>query len=185
MTVDFTATVVDVAVTGRRGEKDLTIRITVTGVDDLPVAQSDAITTDEDVTIVDGQLTGAEADGDVLTFSVADGGAPVNGSLTINSDGSYNYIPDDDFNGDDSFTFEVRDENDNVDTGTVSITVRAVNDAPVGQPAATTGFEEQDNAIDRQLFAEDQESDSLSFSIAPDCAPANGVVTISEAGFYS
>ena len=46
-----------------------------------------------------------DVDGDTLTSAVATG--PSNGSLTLNSDGSFSYAPTADFHGSDSFTYTV------------------------------------------------------------------------------
>jgi hypothetical protein len=48
-----------------------------------------------------------------------------------NGDGSYSYTSNADFNGNDTFSYTVSDGNGASDTATVSITVNAVNDAPV------------------------------------------------------
>jgi VCBS repeat-containing protein len=54
---------------------------------------------------------------------------PLNGNLTSNSNGSFSYTPDPDFNGTDKFTYEAFDGASAVQA-TVTITVTAVNDAP-------------------------------------------------------
>jgi hypothetical protein len=54
---------------------------------------------------------------------------PTNGVLTLDSDGSYTYTPDENYNGADSFTFRAS-AGVFSDEGTVAITVSAVNDAP-------------------------------------------------------
>ena len=54
-----------------------------------------------------------------------------NGSLSLNTDGTYTYIPDPDFNGTDSFTYTVCDTDGDCSTATVTITINPVNDDPV------------------------------------------------------
>lgn len=55
---------------------------------------------------------------------------PASGAVTIEPDGAFTYSPVADFNGVDSFTYTVIDGNGGSATGTVSLTVNAVNDAP-------------------------------------------------------
>ena len=53
------------------------------------------------------------------------------GTLTLNADGSFSYLPQVNFNGSDSFTYRADDGTDESDLATVTISVNAVNDAPV------------------------------------------------------
>ncbi|MDX1745146.1 MAG: cadherin-like domain-containing protein, partial [Halobacteriales archaeon] len=92
-----------------------------------PVALNDSFSTNEDTTLnvaAPGVLgNDSDADGDALTASLNTGVS--NGSLTLNSDGSFTYMPHPDFNGTDSFTYDVSD-GVLVDTATVTITVDSV-----------------------------------------------------------
>ena len=71
----------------------------------------------------------SDVDGDPLTAAVLAG--PSNGTLGLNADGSFTYTPEGDYHGADSFTYGASDGTANSNTTTVSITVIAVNDAPV------------------------------------------------------
>ncbi|MBO1532115.1 tandem-95 repeat protein, partial [Psychrobacter sp. F1192] len=83
-------------------------------------------------TVATGQLEAAtDADGDELTYALKDNAA--NGTVTVNADGSYSYTPNADFNGEDSFTYTIDDGQGGVITQTATITVAAVNDAPVSE----------------------------------------------------
>ncbi len=68
--------------------------------------------------------------GDTLTvMAVSD---PPHGTAAIVSGGSnVTYTPDANYNGPDSFTYTISDGHGGTDTATISITVTAVNDAPV------------------------------------------------------
>jgi len=107
-----------------------------------PVASNSAVVVNEDSTI-SGSLWATDADGDALNFSVV--GGPANGTLDFNSDGSFTYTPDADFNGGDQFTYMVSDGSSDSNVATVAITVDPVNDMPVAQndSAAT----DEDTAI--------------------------------------
>ena len=126
-----------------------TLSVTITGSNDAPVADADTASGDEDTTIT-GTLTATDPDlGDTLTFAVAGGGQATNGTVTIQSDGSFSYVPNAEFSGTDSFTFRVIDAAGIASTATVSITVNNVNDDPVitagGDPTPT--FEESGPAV--------------------------------------
>jgi len=49
----------------------------------------------------------------------------------MNANGTYTYTPQANYQGSDSFTFKANDGTQDSNTETVSITVIAVNDAPV------------------------------------------------------
>ena len=90
-----------------------------------PVATDDAVSTDQDTSlIISGALLLAndgDADGDCLSITGFSQGA--NGGVSDNGDGTFTYTPDADFNGPDSFTYTVSDGNGGSDTGTVNVTV--------------------------------------------------------------
>src|SRR5690606_37627474 len=85
----------------------VTVEIAVAVVNDVPVATLDAFVTDEDVPLniaAPGVLgNDSDPDGDALT-AVLDSNVS-NGTLTLNADGSFDYTPNADFNGSDSFSY--------------------------------------------------------------------------------
>ena len=105
-------------------------------------------------------LSGDDIDGDNLTFSLGTDAA--NGSVTV--DGSQaTYTPSADYNGDDTFTFSVSDGELSA-TAAVTLTVTAVNDAPVLAAVDTVSFDE-DDSLSITLSASDVDGDDLTFSI--------------------
>lgn len=91
-----------------------------------PVALSVDLITQADTAIVD-MLSGTDADGDTLNFSIAE--QPTQGTLTIGADGSFTYQPNATVTGTDSFSFTVSDVSTQYasasDTGTVNITIES------------------------------------------------------------
>lgn len=75
-----------------------------------------------------------DPNGDDLTVNPTPVSGPSNGSLTLESDGSFEYTSADGFSGDDSFTYEVSDGNGETDQATVTITVRDVTYAADIEP---------------------------------------------------
>ena len=102
---------------GKGGVDSGTVSITVTPVNDPPVAQDQNVTTSED-TARAITLVATDADGDPLTFTVATG--PSNGSLSGTAP-NITYTPNGGYAGPDSVTFQVSDNNGGIDTGTVNI----------------------------------------------------------------
>jgi CSLREA domain-containing protein len=97
-----------------------------------PVAVNDVYETEEEETLVvaaPGVLgNDDDADDDPLTAILVSG--PAHGTLTLNSDGSFTYTPNDDFSGMDSFTYKANDGFTNSNVATVTITVESEDDPP-------------------------------------------------------
>ncbi|MES2501883.1 MAG: VCBS domain-containing protein [Pseudomonadota bacterium] len=107
-----------------------TVTINVASVDDLPVAVADSINTNED-TPVTGSLAGndtASGDGGNV-WSLTTG--TTNGTVTVSAAGVYNYTPNANYFGSDSFTYSITDADGDVSTATVTINVAGTNDAAV------------------------------------------------------
>ena len=94
-----------------------TFTITVSSVNDTPVAIEQSVTTEQEATL-DIVLEGTDIDGDELTYLIVDN--PKNGSLT-NDKGNVNYTPNTGYFGDDSFTFKVNDGT--IDSEKVSVLI--------------------------------------------------------------
>jgi len=97
-----------------------------------PIAVADSYTAYEDteLTVNAPGVLGNDSDpnGDSLSASLATG--PAHGSVTVNSNGSFTYTSALNYNGADSFTYTVTDTCGGTATGTVNLTVTAVNDPP-------------------------------------------------------
>ena len=106
-----------------------TVTIAVTPVNDPPVAGNDAFSTNED-TALSGSVLANDSDVEgPLAVSLAAG--PANGSLSLNSDGTFTYTPAANFNGADGFSYIVTDGDGATAGATVTIAVTPVNDPPV------------------------------------------------------
>jgi VCBS repeat-containing protein len=109
-------------------------------VDAPPVAGNDSYNTDEDtaLTVAGPGVLGndTDADGNALTAVLVNG--PGHGSVGLNADGSFTYTPTANYNGTDSFTYQVADGVATSSAATVAITVTPVEDAPVANPDTYT-----------------------------------------------
>src|SRR4029450_11802923 len=131
-TDSFTYTATD----GTASSNTAAVTITVTSMNDAPVAANDSYSTAEDTPLTvtaPGVLTNdTDADGDGLSVTALSPlTGPSNGSLTLNADGSLSYTPNANFHGTDSFTYTATDGTASSNTAAVTITVTSVNDAPV------------------------------------------------------
>ena len=99
-----------------------------------PFAGTDAAVTNENTTVV-GDLLGndGDPDGDNIILNTTVTSNPLNGTVLINSNGTYEYIPVAGFSGTDIFTYEICDDGTPVlcTEGTVVITVLPTNQAPI------------------------------------------------------
>ncbi|GAB5389127.1 MAG: hypothetical protein Alpg2KO_20950 [Alphaproteobacteria bacterium] len=158
-----------------------TVTVTVTPVDDEPVARNDSFSVDEDDTLSASVASNdIEVDGDDLTFGLVSNVS--NGSLSLNTDGSFTYTGDAEFSGTDSFTYSVTDGN-STDTATATITVNQVNDAPVGRDDSASGNE--DDQITGNVLSNDSdiENDDLTASLTT--GPSDGQVVVNQDGSFT
>ena len=101
-----------------------TVSVTVTAVNDNPVANDDSATTEEDVAVTINLVANdTDIDGDSL--SIESVGTASNGSVVNNGNGTVTYTPNAGFFGSDSFTYVVSDGSA-TDTATVRVTVTEV-----------------------------------------------------------
>ena len=106
-----------------------------------PVVVNTSLTTSFE-TPISGTVTGSDADGDPLSFSLEEG--PTNGKIVFNPDGTFTYTPNDGFNGSDSFSFIANDGTDDSNVGTFTINVseeEIVEVTPEETPLAALPFD--------------------------------------------
>src|SRR5690349_17714166 len=116
------------------------VSITVTPVNDSPLADDQSVSTPEDTAqaIV---VTGSDVDSTNLTFLPLHDAPPIVVSGFNASTGSLQYTPATNYSGPDSFTFTVFDGSLYA-TGLVSITVTPVNDSPLADDQSVSTDQE-------------------------------------------
>ena len=155
------------------GETDATadatvaVTVTVTDVNEAPVAADDSATTTED-TAVDIAVLSNDSDpdegDDAADLAVTIKTQPTNGSVSVQTGGKVRYTPTKDFNGQDSFVYEAADDDGLKGEATVTVTVTAVNDPPVVARGARTATREvaentaTDTAFGDPVTAEDPDA---------------------------
>ena len=108
--------------------------INVTAVNDAPIADDDTFNVSEGGTLNEpapGVLAGdTDVEGSGLTAVLVSGPAHAS-SFTLNADGSFSYTNDGSEDTTDSFTYRANDGGLDSNVATVTITIGAVDDAPV------------------------------------------------------
>ena len=169
----------------------VTVTINIAPVNDAPVANDDpSYTTNEDVPLVittraNGVLGNDEDVETQSTLTAVLVSGPSNGQLTLNPDGTFTYTPNPNFNGVDSFTYKADDGEDESNVATVTITVNAVNDAPVGVPDSYAGADEDTvftapfSVLDNDTDPDSGEGDTKS-AVAETITSAKGATVVMQ-----
>ena len=162
-----------------------TVSITVTPVNDAPVADNDGpFIVAEGGTlnvaapgVLDGDI---DADSPTLTAVLFSGAANAS-SFTLNSDGSFTYVHNGSETTSDSFSYRAFDGTDYSNVATVTITITPVNDAPVANPDTKTTNQNTPltfPASDLIVNDQDAEVDSLTVTAVTASGDTHGTVTL-------
>lgn len=155
--------------------------VTIT-VNARPVAEDDSYQFNEDgflQVLAPGVLTNdSDADGDALIAVRAS--LPSRGTLTLNDDGSFTYQPEQDYFGEDSFTYVATDGIDDSPPATVTIEVTSVNDLPVSKSDGYTVEVDQALTVSALLglLSNDTDADGDSLVAKLATSPAHGTLSI-------
>ncbi len=117
-------------------------------------------------------LSGYDPDGDSVTCEVVSPPSH-DTSFLVNSNCSFSYTPDIDYDGLDTFTFRVKDPQNNYSAAkTVKIDIKKYNEAPTANPASLTTYSNKPLPI--TLSGSDPNGDQLIFYIVSQ--PTNGTL---------
>lgn len=150
---------------GHTSSPPANVSITVSPVNDAPVAHAKHLVIDEDE-VVSLRLPVFDADQDRLIFEL---GKPSHGSINFLGQ----YTPEPNYHGPDSFTYTVRDATSRSEPATVTIDVRSVDDPPTGTEQAITVPADRPAQI--VLAGSDVEGDAITDFVVE--APEHGVLT--------
>ena len=167
---------------GQGGQTTVTVQVEITPVNDAPTVPDYSLTTSEDM-LVSGVVTGSDVDGDSLTYRLSNSDKPANGSVVVNSDGTFSYTPKANFFGQDSFKVIVDDGHGGTTLSTVNIVVTEVNDVPVVTITPDTLTTPEDTSVSGRVTGSDVDGDTLTYSIGS--TVTHGTVTIdANTGVY-
>lgn len=143
---------------------------TITATNSPPLGLAVTVEGNED-SVISGQLSAADADGDPQTFSKFSD--PVHGTVVIQSNGAFSYSPHPNYSGPDSFRFRAFDGFAFSEPTSLSVTVLPVNDAPM---AVAQSLQTPDSVeLEVILTGADLEDDDLTFEIVQ--PPTHGTLT--------
>ena len=109
-----------------RATVSTSFNVEIIPVNDPPIVDQVSVESDED-TSIEIALTASDPESDNLEYSIVQ--SPENGSLTLLTGSTYEFAPNTDYFGSDSFIFQVSDGENQVDE-TAIILINAVNDNP-------------------------------------------------------
>jgi VCBS repeat-containing protein len=173
---------------GQANSNTATVNVTITAVNDPPVAVNNVYSTSEDTVLnvaAPGVLSNdTDPDGDNLTAVKVSN--PSHGTVTLNSNGSFTYTPTSNYNGTDSFTYRAGDGQANSNTATITITVTAVNDPPVAViDAYSTGKDIILNVAAPGVLGNDTDVEGSTLTATKMSNPAHGTVTLNGNGSFT
>ncbi len=160
-------------------EDTATVYVTVTPVNDAPIACDDSDSTDENTPVtIDLRANDRDPDGD--DFIVVAASVPAEqGSLTANPDGTYVFTPADDFVGEAVISYTIEDEGGLQDSAVHLIQVREVNVAPVAVDDVLSDPILAGTAITIDALSNDSDPDGDDLAIVSASVPAaQGTVAI-------
>jgi VCBS repeat-containing protein len=163
--------------------------LAITATDGTPVANNDSYSVNEDntlnVVLPNSVLANdTDANGDTLTASVVTN--PSDGTLNLNADGTFQYTPNANFNGTDSFTYQAYDGQFLSNMASVTITVNAQNDTPVANnDSYSTSEDTALNVPAAGILSNDSDVDSNTLSAVKVTDPASGTLVLNTNGQFT
>lgn len=155
------------------------IEITVNPINDIPSISSLVFSHEEDTELV-AQITGIDIDSDDLTFTLLHN-EPIEGSISLSSEGLLNFIPNKDYYGELIIIIKVNDDNGGSSEAAIVITTTPVNDRPIILSSSFTS--DEDTIASFQVEANDIDDELLDFSLID--SSSSGMVSISNTGLIT
>ena len=152
-----------------------------------PVAVADSYTTAEDTTLTVAAPGVLANDTDLEPLTAALVTPPAHGTLELNADGSFSYIPGLNYNGLDTFTYKANDGELDSAEATVTITITPVNDGPEAVDDAYTVMENGSLTVDAAagVLANDVEVDGDNVAVSLVMATTHGTLSLRADGSFT
>ncbi len=163
---------------GSSNSNTATVTIAVAATNEPPIAAGDAYSVNEDEILnigAPGVLTNDnDPEGQTLVALLVD--SPSNGRIVLSSDGAFQYTPQPDFHGLDSFSYTANDGQLDSNLAIVTLTVDPMNDTPqaVDDSASTEG----DTPIDIPVLANDSGLGDQPVTITLETLPGEGTAEV-------
>ena len=160
--------------------------VQVTTTNTPPVISPGTTTGSEDAAQINGTLSGIDMNPGDSTFFAQFGATPLHGSVIVESSGSFQYYPNPDYCGIDTFEFRASDQfGNNADPVIQTLQIACINDAPIAINDTATGYAGVGFDINPVLNDTDVDSPYVAqtFAISSYTSPINGTLTLSGTTF--
>lgn len=143
-----------------------------------PVAINKTLSLAEDV-VVNDSLQGMDPNGLAITYLLVGNASKGNVEILNANTGAFRYTPDLNQTGSDSFSFRVKNSNNDLSAvATVSVSIIAINDAPIAVNDNATV--DEDSSLNIDVLANDTDLEGNPLSVVSITQPAHGVVVINS-----
>ncbi|MBN1588433.1 MAG: tandem-95 repeat protein [Pirellulales bacterium] len=170
----------------------------VVPINEVPVAINDAYTLDEDTIVntyaYNGVLANdSDPEGDPITsFKLSE---PAHGTVAVGANGWFTYVPDDNYHGTDSFTYQAFDGQSYSDPATVNLDIVSINDVPIAVDDAYSIDENEvlHTYVYNGVLSNDTDADNTdldtdhndTLSAILETGPAHGQLTLGASGWFT
>ena len=170
------------------------VDIPIAGINTAPTAQNDNAISYVNMSVTGNVLTNdIDHEGNTLTVNPVPLSNTTNGTLVLNSNGTYTYTPNTGFTGTDSFQYIVCDNGSpsKCDTASVAIEVLNITTGTSNLPPIANDdsyLTYKDTNISGNLKTNDSDPNAgqtLTYNTTPVAAPAHGTVTINADGTFT
>src|ERR1051325_6588245 len=173
---------------GNGGTGSAMVTVTVTPVNDAPIAYDDGygVNKSSTLTVSAPGVLGNDTDveDDPLTAVLVNN--PLHGTLTLNTNGGFAYTPVSNYFGADSFTYKASDGVTNSLTATVTLTITNINHAPAASADAyTLGKSTSLTVIGPGVLGNDVDADGDGLTALKITDPGHGAVTLNADGGFT
>ncbi len=153
-----------------------------------PVAVADSYSTDQDVvlTIPSWGVLANDTDAEFQALTAILNAGPGHGSLTLNANGSFTYVPAPGYFGPDSFSYHANDGSLNSNVVSVSLTVNMVNHAPLATNDSYSANQDTVLIVPATgVLANDSDPDLQLVTAVLNIGPGHGTVILNADGSFS
>ncbi len=175
---------------GELTSAETTVTLNVDAVNDAPVAANDTYNVGNNGTLSIGAAAGVlandtDAENSPLAAQLVANVA--SGTLTLNADGSFSYVPTSGFTGADTFTYRASDGEETSNTAIVTITVTNVNQAPVAVANTYSTNENTPLTVNAAsgVLANDTDADGDSLSAQLVANATSGTLSLAADGSFT
>jgi hypothetical protein len=162
-----------------------TVIFRVANVNDLPVAEPESYSSDEDIAIL-GNVIANDTDADLETLTPMLISDVTSGSLTLAASGAFTYQPAANDFGHYSFEYRARDAVAESATVRVDLTIHAVNDIPVAEPDSYSILEDGLLIVPAPgILDNDHDVETADLAATLRLPPASGQLTLAPTGAFT